>query len=67
MRTRSLPGALVDVRAGHTVIQQLVSSWANASWSLCGVLAGVGTGFYQAEAVLELLDASRVVIHQHEP
>jgi len=70
MRTRSVPGALVDIRAGRTVVRQLVSSRANASRSLRGVLADVGTRFRQAEAVLELralLDASRVVVRQREP
>lgn len=65
VRTRSLPSALVDVPAGHTVIQQFVSGRAGTSRSPRGVLAGVGTG--RAGAAPGLLDASRVVVPQREP
>lgn len=62
MRTRSLPGAFVDVRADRAIVQQFVSGRADASWSFRGVLAGMRTGFRQAGAIPKLLDASRVVI-----
>lgn len=65
VRTRSLPSALVDVPAGHTVIRQFVSDRAGASRSLRGVLAGVGAG--PAGAASDLLDASRVVVLQRVP